>query len=122
MSSNCIRFFLFVFVLIVVSIAVIANNYTFNIHNLNPTNIKVYFQSEIGLENLKTLKSGAGCYINCSTNNFDSIINKYSYSGFTFNTKLSSDAIIKNLNAKIVSKQKITINNEKKLIFFCPIL
>ena len=85
---------------------------------LSAENIKIYFSEDIEMENLQTFKNGVGCYIVVNRNLANKFIEEECLDGITFESKLSAEDILKNLNAKIVSVQDIQINKENKTIFY----
>lgn len=117
MNSNTFRFIVLFFVLLLILICPIANN-NLDFNNLKATNLKIYYLNNIQFENEKIFKNGIGCYIMPNIDIVEQYISNTNFDGIEFQTSISESNILQNLNAKIIKKQSISLNNEEKLIIY----
>lgn len=118
MNSNVLRFIALLFSTLLISLTSLCYSNDINLSKLEANNIKIYYSSNIDFENEKTYKNGIGIYIAPTKDNAIKYIAETNFDGFEFTTNLKFENILKILNAKIVKKQKIMINNQEKTIIY----
>lgn len=118
MNSNVLRFIALLFSTLLISLTSLCYSNDINLSKLEVSNIKIYYSSNIDFENEKTYKNGIGIYIAPTKDNAIKYIAETNFDGFEFTTNLKFENILEILNAKIVKKQKIMINNQEKTIIY----
>lgn len=118
MNSNVLRFIAFLFSTLLISLTSLCYSNDINLSKLEANNIKIYYSCNIDFENEKTYKNGIGVYIAPTKDNAIKYIKETNFDGFEFTTNLNPLNILEILNAKIVKKQKIIINNQEKTIIY----
>ena len=116
MNSNVLRFIALLFSTLLISLTSLCYSNDIDLRKLEANNIKIYYSSNIDFENEKTYKNGIGIYIAPTKDNAAKFIAETNFDGFEFTTNLNPLNILEILNAKIVKKQKIMINNQEKTI------
>ena len=117
MNSNIFRIIVLFIVLLSLPLSMLDKK-TIRLETLAASNIKIYFSKNIEIENFKTYKNGIGCYAVLTEKEANKFLPHDCYDGISFESALSYENVLKKLNAKIVSTQKIDINNEKKTIIY----
>lgn len=117
MNSNTFRFIVLFFILLVIFLCPTTNN-NLDFYNLKATNLKIYYYNNIQFENEKIFQNGIGCYIMPNIDIVEKYISNTNFDGIEFRTNISENEILQNLNAKIIKKQSILLNNEEKLIIY----
>lgn len=117
MNTNTFRFIVLFFILSVIFLCPTTNN-NLDFYNLKATNLKIYYYNNIQFENEKIFKNGIGCYIMPNIAIVGKYISNTNFDGIEFTTNISASNILQNLNAKIIKKQSILLNNEEKLIIY----
>ena len=100
MSSTMYRFIAFFVLMLSFPLSLIQSE-CIDFEKLSAENIKIYFSEDIEVENLQTFKNGVGCYIMADRNFANEFLERDCFDGITFESKLSAENILKNLNAKI---------------------
>ncbi len=118
MNSNVLRFIALLFSTLLISLTSLCYSNDINLSKLEANNIKIYYSSNIDFENEKTYKNGIGIYIVPTKDNAVKYLAETNFDGFEFATNLNPLNILEILNAKIVKKQKIMINNQEKTIIY----
>ena len=118
MNSNVLRFIALLFSTLLISLTSLCYSNDINLSKLEASNIKIYYSSNIDFENEKTHKNGIGIYIAPTKDNAIKYLAETNFDGFEFATNLNPLNILEILNAKIVKKQKIMINNQEKTIIY----
>lgn len=118
MNSNVLRFIALLFSTLLISLTSLCYSNDINLSKLEASNIKIYYSYNIDFENEKTYKNGIGMYIAPTKDNAIKYIAETNFDGFEFTTNLNPLNILEILNAKIVKKQKIMINNQEKTIIY----
>lgn len=118
MNSNVLRFIALLFSTLLISLTSLCYSNDINLSKLEANNIKIYYSSNIDFENEKTYKNGIGIYIAPTKDNAVKYLAETNFDGFEFATNLNPLNILEILNAKIVKKQKIMINNQEKTIIY----
>lgn len=118
MNSNVLRFIALLFSTLLISLTSLCYSNDINLSKLEANNIKIYYSSNIDFENEKTYKNGIGIYIVPTKDNAIKYLAETNFDGFEFATNLNPLNILEILNAKIVKKQKIMINNQEKTIIY----
>lgn len=117
MNSNTFRFIVLFFILLVIFLCPTTNN-NLDFYNLKTTNLKIYYYNNVQFENEQTFKNGIGCYIMPNIDIVGKYISNTNFDGIEFRSNISENEILKNLNAKIIKKQSILLNNEEKIIIY----
>lgn len=118
MNSNVLRFIALLFSTLLISLTSLCYSNDINLSKLEANNIKIYYSYNIDFENEKTYKNGIGVYIAPTKDNAIKYLAETNFDGFEFATNLNPLNILEILNAKIVKKQKIMINNQEKTIIY----
>ena len=118
MNSNVLRFIALLFSTLLISLTSLCYSNDINLSKLEANNIKIYYSSNIDFKNEKTYKNGIGVYIAPTKDNAIKYLAETNFDGFEFTTNLKFENILEILNAKIVKKQKIMINNQEKTIIY----
>lgn len=118
MNSNVLRFIALLFSTLLISLTSLCYSNDINLSKLEANNIKIYYSSNMDFENEKTYKNGIGIYIVPTKDNAVKYLAETNFDGFEFATNLNPLNILEILNAKIVKKQKIMINNQEKTIIY----
>lgn len=118
MNSNVLRFIALLFSTLLISLTSLCYSNNIDLSKLEANNIKIYYSSNIDFENEKTYKNGIGMFIAPTKDNAIKFIAETNFDGFEFTTNLKLENILEILNAKIVKKQKIMINNQEKTIIY----
>lgn len=118
MNSNVLRFIALLFSTLLISLTSLCYSNDINLSKLEANYIKIYYSSNIDFENEKTYKNGIGVYIAPTKDNAVKYLAETNFDGFEFATNLNPLNILEILNAKIVKKQKIMINNQEKTIIY----
>lgn len=118
MNSNVLRFIALLFSTLLISLTSLCYSNNIDLSKLEASNIKIYYSSNIDFENEKTYKNGIGIYIAPTKDNAIKYLAETNFDGFEFATNLNPLNILEILNAKIVKKQKIMINNQEKTIIY----
>ena len=118
MNSNVLRFIALLFSTLLISLTSLCYSNDINLSKLEANNIKIYYSYNIDFENEKTYKNGIGIYIAPTKDNAIKYLAETNFDGFEFATNLNPLNILEILNAKIVKKQKIMINNQEKTIIY----
>lgn len=118
MNSNVLRFIALLFSTLLISLTSLCYSNNIDLSKLEANNIKIYYSYNIDFENEKTYKNGIGVYIAPTKDNAIKYLAETNFDGFEFTTNLNPLNILELLNAKIVKKQKIMINNQEKTIIY----
>lgn len=118
MNSNVLRFIALLFSTLLISLTTLCYSNNIDLSKLEASNIKIYYSYNIDFENEKTYKNGIGMYIAPTKDNALKYLTETNFDGFEFATNLNPLNILEILNAKIVKKQKIMINNQEKTIIY----
>lgn len=118
MNSNVLRFIALLFSTLLISLTSLCYSNNIDLSKLEASNIKIYYSYNIDFENEKTYKNGIGVYIAPTKDNALKYLAETNFDGFEFTTNLKFENILEILNAKIVKKQKIMINNQEKTIIY----
>ena len=117
MNSNIFRIIVFFVILLFLPLLTLAQN-SISFQSLNAQNIKIYFSEKIEAEEIEIHPNGIGSYIQVGASDANKFLKKNCFSGITFESALSVSKILKTLNAKIISKQNISILDENKTIIY----
>lgn len=118
MNANVLRFIALLFSTLLISLTSLCYTNNIDLNMLEGTNIKIYYSSNRDFGNEKTYKNGLGVYITPNKEDAKKYILETNFDGIEFTTKLKLENILEILNAKIVKKQKIMINNQEKTIIY----